>query len=97
MEDYLLIHFCNMHSILIGSLPHESAMYCTLLKSILVHLDPGSQLVCLLMQMLVIVTTIRIFVANLRTELCRVRKGMAKVTFLPRSVVFLYFAYGTYS
>ena len=71
------------------------------LKSIRVHLDPGSQLVCVPTQTLVIVTTVLIFVANLRVEsvcaLCRVRTRTAKVTFLPRSVEFLYFAYGTYS
>ena len=41
------------------------------LKSIRVHLDPGSQLVCLLTQTLVIVTTVCIFVANLRVESVR--------------------------
>ena len=39
-----------------------------ILKSIRVHLNPGSQLVCVLMQTLVIVTTVRIFVANLGVE-----------------------------
>ena len=42
------------------------------LKSIRVHLDPRSQLVCVLTQTLVIVTTVRIFVANLRVESARV-------------------------
>ena len=41
------------------------------LKSTRFLLDPGSQLVCVLTQTLIIVTTARIFVANLRVALLR--------------------------
>ena len=53
---------------MLSVLPLLPCCYCSplLLKSIRVHLDPGSQLVCVLTQTLVIVTTARIFVANLR-------------------------------
>ena len=48
-----------------------SLYMCKGLKSIRVHLDPGSQLVCVATQKLVIVTTVHIFVANLRVESVR--------------------------
>ena len=44
----------------------REARYQSLLKSIRVHLDPGSQLVRVLTHTLVVVTTVRIFVTNLR-------------------------------
>ena len=57
---------CPQHVVAISS-AHCNAH----LKSIRVHLDPESQLVCMLTQTLVILTTVRIFVANLRVELVR--------------------------
>ena len=48
------------------------------LKSICVHLGSGSQLVCTLMHMLVIVTTVRIFVVNLHTESVHSKKAHGK-------------------
>ena len=58
--------FAQVHKIAKGLLLQYS---CAALKSICVHLDPRSQLVCVLTQTLVIMTTFRIFVANLRVKL----------------------------